>query len=109
MAAPAGVDLVAIDPHAGNDRGPQEIAGFEAEAIVDHDVFHANLARAGVDEVVAHVDAALVAVEPAVDPDHVPVAKRSHVTHVRLGDDEGEAERLHVGEVEPVLAQVDRG
>ena len=32
-AAPAeGVEIVAIDPHAGNDRGPQEIDGFEAEA-----------------------------------------------------------------------------
>ena len=27
-----GVEIVAIDPHAGNDRGPQEIEGFEDEA-----------------------------------------------------------------------------
>ena len=31
-AAPEGVEIVAIDPHAGNDRGPQEIDGFEDEA-----------------------------------------------------------------------------
>jgi predicted O-methyltransferase YrrM len=54
-AAPAGVELVAIDPHAGNDRGPQEISGFEAEAATDHEVFNANLARAGVAERVRHV------------------------------------------------------
>ncbi len=47
-AAAPGVELVAIDPHAGNDRGPQEIEGFVDEAAEDHDVFNANLARAGV-------------------------------------------------------------
>ena len=31
-SAPAGAEIVAIDPHAGNDRGPQEIEGFEDEA-----------------------------------------------------------------------------
>lgn len=54
-AAADGVEVVAIDPHAGNDRGPQEIQGFEAEAAEDHDVFHANLLRAGVDERVTHL------------------------------------------------------
>ncbi|MET0729385.1 MAG: class I SAM-dependent methyltransferase [Acidimicrobiales bacterium] len=47
--------LVAIDPHAGNDRGPQEIAGYGAEAAADHDVFHANLETAGVADRVRHV------------------------------------------------------
>jgi predicted O-methyltransferase YrrM len=55
LAAPGGVDIVAIDPHAGNDRGPQEISGFAAEAAVDHEVFHANLNQAGVDDRVRHV------------------------------------------------------
>jgi len=55
LAAPGGVDIVAIDPHAGNDRGPQELSGFAAEAAVDHDVFHANLDRAGVGDRVRHV------------------------------------------------------
>jgi hypothetical protein len=32
-AAAPGVTLVAIDPHAGNDRGPQEFSGFEVEAV----------------------------------------------------------------------------
>ena len=54
-SAPAGVEIVAIDPHAGNDRGPQEIDGFEAEAAQDNEVFKANLERAGVAERVRHV------------------------------------------------------
>jgi predicted O-methyltransferase YrrM len=47
LAAAPGVEIVAIDPHAGNDRGPQEISGFEAEAEDDRGVFLANLERAG--------------------------------------------------------------
>jgi predicted O-methyltransferase YrrM len=54
-AAEAGVELVAIDPHAGNDRGPHEFEGFEEEASQDHDVFNANLAKAGVADRVRHV------------------------------------------------------
>jgi Methyltransferase domain len=46
---------VAIDPHAGNDRGPQEIEGFEDEAAVDSKVFLANLERAGVRDRVTYV------------------------------------------------------
>jgi predicted O-methyltransferase YrrM len=57
MAARDGVDLVAIDPHAGNDRGPQEIEGYAAEAATDHEVFTANLAAAGVADRVRHVRA----------------------------------------------------
>jgi predicted O-methyltransferase YrrM len=48
--ADPSVEVVAIDPHAGNDRGPQEIGGFAAEAEDDHRVFLANLDRAGVRE-----------------------------------------------------------
>ena len=54
-AAAPGVELVAIDPHAGNDRGPHEFEGFEDEASEDHDVFLANLAAAGVLDRVRHV------------------------------------------------------
>ena len=54
-AAEPDVELVAIDPHAGNDRGPQEISGFQDEAAQDHDVFLANLAAAGVGDRVRHV------------------------------------------------------
>ena len=54
-AAPDGVEIVAIDPHAGNDRGPQELDGFQAAAATDHDVFNANVATAGVADRIRHV------------------------------------------------------
>jgi predicted O-methyltransferase YrrM len=47
--------VVAIDPHAGNDRGPQEIEGYASEAESDHEAFLANLERAGVGGRVQHV------------------------------------------------------
>ena len=53
-SAPEGSEIVAIDPHAGNDRGPQEIEGFEVEARVDNDRFEANLRAAGVRDRVVH-------------------------------------------------------
>ena len=53
-AAVPGTEVVAIDPHAGNDRGPQEIDGFAAEAATDNEVFEANLRRAGVRDRVTH-------------------------------------------------------
>jgi hypothetical protein len=54
-ATPEGVPVVAIDPHAGNDRGPQELEGFVAEAASDHDTFNSNLEAAGVANRVRHV------------------------------------------------------
>ena len=56
-AAPDDVAIVAIDPHAGTDRGPQEIRGFEHEAKSDHEVFTANLAAAGLAQRVRHIRA----------------------------------------------------
>ena len=55
LAAPDDVEVIAIDPHAGNDRGPQEIHGTGAEGEADHASFHANLRRAAVEERVRHV------------------------------------------------------
>ncbi|HEY2601401.1 MAG TPA: class I SAM-dependent methyltransferase [Thermoleophilaceae bacterium] len=54
-AAAEGVEVVAIDPHAGNDRGPQQIAGSDSEGEADHRAFNDNLARAGVEGRVRHV------------------------------------------------------
>jgi len=68
-AAPDGVEIVAIDPHAGNDRGPQEIAGYEAEAQEDHVAFLANLDAAGVRHRVRHVRAFSDDAHTAVDGD----------------------------------------
>ena len=55
LAAVDDVEVVAIDPHAGNDRGPQEIDGFADEAADDHATFVANLTRAGVLDRVRHL------------------------------------------------------
>jgi hypothetical protein len=54
-AADPSIAVVAIDPHAGNDRGPQELEGYEEEAEDDHVTFLANLASAGVGSRVRHV------------------------------------------------------
>jgi hypothetical protein len=50
-----GVAVVAIDPHAGNDRGPQQIQGEPDEGQADHEAFLANLAAAGVSDRIRHV------------------------------------------------------
>jgi hypothetical protein len=57
MALAAGPDaeLVAIDPHAGNDRGPQEIEADAAAGEADNRAFRENLERAGVSGRVRHV------------------------------------------------------
>jgi predicted O-methyltransferase YrrM len=65
--APPGAEVVAIDPHAGNDRGPGELEGYADAADEDHAVFHANLDAAGVSERVRHVRAASAAALDAVD------------------------------------------
>ena len=46
-----------IDPHAGSDRGPQEIAADADRGDADLEAFRANLARAGVADRVRHVRA----------------------------------------------------
>jgi len=54
-AAAAGARVVAIDPHAGSDRGPQEIGADAVRGGADHEAFRANLAAAGVADRVRHV------------------------------------------------------
>lgn len=79
-AAADGVSVIAIDPHAGNDRGPNEIDGFAAEASIDHEVFTANLIDAGVADRVRHVramsDAAHTDVEGEIDVLYIDGAHR---------------------------------
>ncbi|MGZ4718493.1 MAG: class I SAM-dependent methyltransferase [Acidimicrobiales bacterium] len=47
-AVPDGVTVIAIDPHAGTDRGPEEIVGKEIEAENDSQSFQRSLEEAGV-------------------------------------------------------------
>jgi predicted O-methyltransferase YrrM len=79
-AAGEGVEVVAIDPHAGNDRGPQEIDGFVEQAEDDHDVFTRNLADAGVSPRVRHLrrfsDAAHAEVHGQIDVLYIDGAHR---------------------------------
>jgi len=53
--APAGAQVLAVDPHLGSDRGPQEIAEDRDLGEEDLREFRANLSRAGVLERVRHV------------------------------------------------------
>jgi predicted O-methyltransferase YrrM len=79
-AAPEGAEVIAIDPHAGTDRGPQEIETDAATGEADHERFIANLDRAGVRERVRHVRAfsqdALAEVEGQIDLLYVDGAHR---------------------------------
>jgi len=54
-AAAPGVSVTAIDPHAGNDRGPQQIHGTADDGEGDHEAFMANLHAAGVADRVRHL------------------------------------------------------
>lgn len=74
-AAPAGAEVVAIDPHAGSDRGPGEIAAEQSRGERDHAAFGANLAAAGVTENVRHVRL------PSQDA-HGSVGGEIHLLHV---------------------------
>ncbi len=79
-AAAPDVDVIAIDPHAGNDRGPQELDGYAAEAADDHQVFVDNLARSGVIERVQHLrmfsDEALASIVHPIDVLYIDGAHR---------------------------------
>lgn len=54
-AAADEIAVIAIDPHAGNDRGPMQFRGTSEEGDADHRRFHETLRGAGVDERVRHV------------------------------------------------------
>jgi predicted O-methyltransferase YrrM len=53
-AAHPSVEIVAVDPHMGGDRGPNEYDPDESLGDADHKTFHANLDAAGVGGRVSH-------------------------------------------------------
>lgn len=57
LAAHPTVAITCIDPHAGSDRGPQEITADADRGAADTVAFAANLAAAGVADRVRHVRA----------------------------------------------------
>jgi predicted O-methyltransferase YrrM len=54
-AAADGVEVYAIDPQAGFDRGPQQLEGAFEDGQRDHQAFRRNLGRAGVAGRVTHL------------------------------------------------------
>jgi predicted O-methyltransferase YrrM len=88
--APEGVAIVAIDPHAGNDRGPGELDGFTAEAATDRADFERNLEAAGVRHRVRHVAAhssdAHTAVVDGIDVLYVDGAHRYRAARADIRD-----------------------
>ncbi len=102
-AASAGVEVVAIDPHAGSDRGPQEIEADAARGDADVATFAANLERYGVADRVRHVrrfsGEALGEVAGAIDVLYVDGAHRYGPALddiVRWGDRVAEGGRMLV-------------
>ena len=79
-SAVAGVEIVSIDPHAGSDRGPQEIAADQVRGDDDHSVYTKNLIDAGVRDRIDHVrkmsDDALGDVPGAIDLLYIDGAHR---------------------------------
>jgi predicted O-methyltransferase YrrM len=82
LARGAGADVrvIAIDPHAGNDRGPRQWESPESEGEADNRALYENLARAGVRARVEHLrlpsEGALQAVSGEIDLLYVDGAHR---------------------------------
>jgi hypothetical protein len=89
-AAGAGCEIYAIDPHAGNDRGPGEIEGYADQASLDHECFKANLRAGKVEERVHHIrefsDAAHPLVPGPIDLLYVDGAHRYAPARADLRD-----------------------
>ena len=89
-AAPKGATVLAIDPHAGNDRGPEEISGYEAAAEDDHATFLANLEAAGVRDRVTHLrmfsEAALAEIDGEIDVLYIDGAHRYNPARTDIRD-----------------------
>ena len=66
-AAAAEVEVIAIHPHAGNDRGPQQWEGTADEGQSDNELFWSNLRAADVADRVTHVREFSQDAHPKVD------------------------------------------
>ena len=55
QAAPLRATIVAVDPHAGNDRGPRQFRGTSEEGEEDFIAFRLNVEAAGVADRITHV------------------------------------------------------
>ena len=77
-AAPDGAAVIAVDPHAGNDRGPRELEGFGDAATGDLLQFQRNLSAAGVSGRVSHLRAFSAEVRDQVPPIDVLYVDGAH-------------------------------
>ncbi len=79
-AALASASIIAVDPHAGSDRGPQEIAAQPELGVEDFERFTANIEAAGLTERITHLrmfsDQALAAIPDQIDLLYVDGAHR---------------------------------
>lgn len=89
-AAENGVEIVSIDPHAGSDRGPQEIEADQDRGDDDHSVYNRNLTDAGVRDRITHVrkmsDDALADVEGEIDLLYIDGAHRLAPARADIAD-----------------------
>ena len=98
LAARPGVEVVAIDPHGGADRGPQEIPPDALRGEEDNRPFRANLAAAGVIDGVAHVRRMSHDAHPEVeDPIDVLYVDGAHRYGPARADIEHWGERVRPG------------
>ncbi len=67
-AAAPDVEVVAIDPHGGNDRGPQQWTGTPEEGNEDNERFWSNLTAAGLAERIVHIRSRSQAAHDLVGP-----------------------------------------
>jgi predicted O-methyltransferase YrrM len=79
LGAPDGVEVLAIDPHSGVDRAPQESDLNLDVGAEDAEVFTSNLARFGVTDKVSHIaKASLDALDDVPEPVHVLFIDGAH-------------------------------
>ncbi len=92
------VEFVAIDPHAGNDRGPGQWDGEAEEGGADQRSFRANLDRTGVAERIRYVRArSQDALDDVTGPIDLLYIDGAHRYRVVVGDLAGWGSRVRPG------------
>ena len=97
-AVPEGVELVAIDPYGGNDRGPQQWVGTRDEGEDDHRAFWSNLGSAGVANRVRQIRQRSQQAHAELDgPVHLLYVDGAHGFRPALEDLRGWGQRVQPG------------
>jgi hypothetical protein len=92
------VSVVAVDPHAGNDRGPGEWEGSPEDGRRDHLAFHEHLRSRGVAERVRHVCSSSSSAHPEIIGEiDLLYVDGSHRYREALGDLRGWGSRVRDG------------